>query len=269
MTISLPPRYVSAPSPETYDRNLSDAYFRTLIQIRGLAYRTKGEHTPPTSIEELMAVRGLERSQMFAHLKYLRQQGYIRTESLMGGLFVIYPLRWEPGAAFPTDARMGDLSAEEMEALFGESPEGWTPSPINRTQHDHVVVHDSEHEEEQQHGFESDKSDSGLVEGMAGVFLESGAGREQARSSALALLAAHGAEICARQLGYFGRRCELARAGPRGLENPAGLLLASVEGDWAPPNGREPERRRWYTDEEAAIAQADLERKLAEMEARR
>lgn len=268
MTVSLPPRYVSAPVPETYDRNLSDAYFRTLIQIRGLAWRTKGEHTPPMSIEELMAIRGLERSQMFAHLRYLRQNGYIRTEPLTGGLFVVYPLRWEPGAAFPTDARMGDLSPEEVAALFGEdtNPENRTGSPINRTQHVHVVVDSSLHEEQQQHVIQSDFPDS-LVERVSAVFLDAGADLEQARASALALLTARGEEVCERQLGYFERRCELARASARGLGNPAGLFLASVEGDWTAPNGREPERRHWFTDEEAAMMQADVERKLAELEA--
>lgn len=62
---------------------------------------------------------------------------------------------------------------------------------------------------------------------------------------AATLIEKHGVECCERQLGYFPRRCELARASEDGLRN------RSVQDDWAAPSPTQKNPpRTWYTDEE-------------------
>jgi DNA-binding transcriptional ArsR family regulator len=97
MDSALPPRYVNLPTQEVYHPDLSDALFRTLAQIRGLAYRFRGKRTPPLTLEELAALRGVGRTTIFRHLAALRALGIIRTEPAGEHAFVIRLLRRRRG----------------------------------------------------------------------------------------------------------------------------------------------------------------------------
>jgi DNA-binding transcriptional ArsR family regulator len=96
MDSALPPRYVKLPTQEAYDPDLSDALFRTLAQIRGLAY-PKRKRTPPLTVGDLAALRGLSQATLFRHLAALRARGAIRTEPAGEHTFVIYLLRRRRG----------------------------------------------------------------------------------------------------------------------------------------------------------------------------
>jgi len=94
MDSAFPPRYVNLPAREVYHSDLSDALFRTLAQIRGLAYRFRGKRTPPLTVEDLAAMRGRSRAAIYKHLAELRARGIIRTEPVDDDerAFVIYLL---------------------------------------------------------------------------------------------------------------------------------------------------------------------------------
>jgi DNA-binding transcriptional ArsR family regulator len=386
MDSASPLRYVNLPAREVYDPDLPDALFRTLAQVRGLAYRFKGKRTPPLTVEDLAALRGLSRATIFKHLAELRERGIVRIEPVDEHAFIVrllrrkqdkqrrktvqakgeatlrgarddgtaataekhhvavFPLRWGSGATTPAfergdaaQAKPGgppqpgrdghranganlagayDGAERRRAALHAPSPgppplppldgtgrgrqgengslknetrslKNETQSLKNETRSCHVVVHvhDSKQEKEkQQHdhdgallknaggpqkgidspknGVDNPKSGTGnpkngadrfggelpaLAEVLAGHGMRPGDAQRRARR----LLEEHGAEVCARQRQAFERRCELARASPRGLGNPVGLLCASIRGDWSlPPAEVEPKAKRWYTDEE-------------------
>jgi len=254
-TISLPPRFVMTPAEEVYDRRLDDEHFRTLAQIRGLAYKTKGERTPVLSIEDLVQIRGVDRSTIYRHLASLRQQGYIRTERIGKYQFVIYPLRWELGAALPADGDHEGFTEEEAKGLFGGDGKSRTDAtnPENcrtgATHHD-VVVHDhdssdsegSQEPEQQQHDFSrTDATNFDVSRELVLVFVHNGVGRAEAEEMAAELIQKGTAAACRRQLEAFGRRCAVARASKRGLENPVGLLRKSILEDWPLPETPIPE----------------------------
>jgi DNA-binding MarR family transcriptional regulator len=94
MDSTLPPRYVKLSAREVYDSDLPDALFRTLAQIRGLAYRFGGKRTPPLTVDDLIAMRGRSRAAVYKHLAELRRRGIIRTEPAdVTRTFVVYLLR--------------------------------------------------------------------------------------------------------------------------------------------------------------------------------
>jgi hypothetical protein len=235
-----PRRYVRSPVQEAYNPQISDAHFRTLIQIRGLAYKTGGDRTPPLTLDELVALRGISRRSMCRHLCALRAQGCLRIEPRGERAFVIYPLHWEPDTdrpARPAPGR-GGLSPQERAALFGDAGQSASAAAVSHDDIlDHVVdSHDSHHESQEHllhdHDGAREKND--------------GNGDGQAQE-----LAEYGAEDCARQGRVFERRCELARASRRGLRNPLGLLYASVRDDWPLPAEKDEKKTgRWYTEEE-------------------
>jgi hypothetical protein len=275
MSLVLPPRFVAAPTGDVYDLSLSDVHFRTLTRLRGLAWKTRGERTPPLTIEELVAICGLDRSNIFRHLRARRVLGCIRIEPVGNHQFIVCPLCWESGSAVPTDERMGEFTEDEWKALFGDTDQSPGTQPVlasgpgrqpsrkdatdsrkDATQHVHVVVdsHDSGHEKQQQHVVESQKCDSkgNLLSDLAAVLVACGGDEDKSCALAGQLLAAHGSEVCDRQLAVFERRRQIALASRRGLQNPAGLLVDSIRGDWDPPPDEvQREDRRWFTDEEA------------------
>jgi Skp family chaperone for outer membrane proteins len=353
MDSALPPRYVNVPTREVYDSDLSDGVFRTLAQIRGLAYRFNGARTPPLTLDDLAAIRGVARSTVWKHTTELRERGIIQTEPAERNAFVIhllpgrphqadqvegeatptgdrddgsaatadkhlaaeFPLRWGLGAALPVveraDAGQADYkglprsdrdrhSRPGMQAAGVHAGAAYQPANLyasgppdpprlkgrrrrikaasrtlkNEMQHfadeiqhfknemraSHVVVvkdHDSKQEEDlkqQQHecALRDKESDfGGELQALAEVLVEHGMQADEAQRRARSLLEAYGADVCARQRQVFERRCELARASQRGLDNPVGLLRASIEGDWSlPPAQNERKTARWYTDEE-------------------
>jgi hypothetical protein len=148
-----PPRvYVQSPVQEAYNPHLSNAHFRTLIQIRGLAYRTGGDHTPPLTLDDLVVLLGISRLSLCRHLRALRIEGYLRIEPSGECAFVVYPRHWKPNPAPPArPARgRGGLSAMERAALFGDAGQGpaaFKPDDIL----DHVVEsYDSLYESQEQ-----------------------------------------------------------------------------------------------------------------------
>lgn len=256
--ISLPPRYVMEPAGEVYDRKLSDEQFRTLAQIRGLAYKTRGERTPVLTIEDLVQIRGVDRATIYRHLASLREQGYIKTERVGKYQFVIYPLRWEEeaGAALPADGEEM-FTDEEAAALFGIEGEMSRADATdleksrNGAIHHDVVVHDhdssllsekeSQEHEHQQHDFSrTDATDLGARRELILVLVHNGVRRVEAETMAEDLIQKGTAAVCKRQIAVFAKRCELARKSERGLENPVGMLRVSILQDWPLPEEPEP-----------------------------
>ena len=130
MSLKPPPRYANVPAHDLFDPHLPDPLFRTLAQLHGLAWQTKGERTPPATVLELAALRGLKERQMYNHLRELKARRRIRVENLGHGRIVIYPLRWEPGAALPTDER-SSLTPADLAALADPSA---SPSTLRQAQ---------------------------------------------------------------------------------------------------------------------------------------
>ena len=262
-----PPRvYVPSPVQEAYNPQITDPHFRTLVQVRGLAYRTGGDHTPPLTLEELGALRGISRRSMCRHLQALRDEGYLRIEPSGENAFVIYPLHWEPGTGLPPRPARGRgmLTPMEREALFGDASQGASAASVTHDDiGDHVVVesydshpetlellHDHDGAFVKNDG-ERDELAQELAHDLAGAMIAQGVEPGAAREKARRLLAEFGAEACARQGRVFERRCALARASRGGLRNPIGMLHASIQEDWPLPAEKdEKEAGRWYTEEE-------------------
>jgi hypothetical protein len=245
----MPPRfYIHSPVQEAYNPQIIDPHFRTLVQVRGLAYRTGGDHTPPLTLEELVALRGISRRSMCRHLQALRAEGYLRIEPSGANAFVIYPLHWEPGAGLPPRPARGRgmLTPMEREALFGDADRN-TASVTHDDIGDHVVVesHDSHPETLEllhDHGGAFVKNDGerdGLAQGLAEALIAHGVEPGAAREKARRLLAEFGAEVCARQVRVFACAALRAGAGEPGRaaqpdrdaarEHPGGLAAAGGE----------------------------------------
>ncbi len=127
MTLNPPPRFVNLPAGILFDPQLPDALFRTLAQLHGLAWQTKGERTPPATVAEFARLRGLKTRRMYDHLRELKAKGYIRVENLGHNRIVIFPLRWDKGAALPADDDTS-LSADDLAALTDDTlPLRWEP----------------------------------------------------------------------------------------------------------------------------------------------
>ena len=276
-----PPRvYAQSPAQEAYNPQITDPHFRTLIQVRGLAHTTGGDHTPPLTLEELGELRGISRLMLCRHLHALRTEGYLRIEPSGENAFVIYPLRWKSGTGLPArPARgRGRLTPMEQALLFGDAchrpPEGTqggeslgesASTAVFKHEEilEHVVVesHDSHPEtlkllhEHDGAFFKNEDEQTELAQelarDLAGAMIAHGMEPDAARKKARRLLAEFGAEVCARQGGVFERRCELARASQGGLRNPIGMLHASIQEDWSLPAEKdEKQEGRWYTEEE-------------------
>ena len=360
MALRPPPRYANMPSGDLFDRELSDGLFRTLAQLHALAWQSRGERTPPATMEELAQLRGLRVRQMYTHLSELKKRRRIRVENLTDGRRVIYPLRWELGAALPADesssfnkeselaelleeaalplrweegAALSEVAGERRSADWparnlslkgiakncsdappegeviakncnnappgGEAiakncsnappEEGVTAKNCSRFPKNgkvtakncskspdepdftakncsgpmlfkHVVV-DSNTDLKQQHehgdftakncsNSTSDKTE-GLARAIADIFIEDGDAPGTAIQKATALINEYGARRCQRQLDAFPARCDLARASPRGLDNPSGLLIASIKNNWTVSSkASRTSKKPWYTAEE-------------------
>lgn len=118
MALTVPPQYINTPAPAVLDPTIPDSVYRTLALLHGLAWKTKGEKTPPATVLELAQVRGLKERQMYTHLAALKGR-WIRIDNLGDHRIVVYPLRWEndTGAALPEES---ELTEEEIAALADE-----------------------------------------------------------------------------------------------------------------------------------------------------
>lgn len=95
------------------------------------------------------------------------------------------------------------------------------------------------------------KNCSKLIKAIVAIFVEAGDHPDVGRAKAVKLIKQYGVDCCERQLSYFPRRCELARASEEGLRNPSGLFIRSVQDDWtAPPQTDKKSSSTWYTQEE-------------------
>lgn len=260
MAIKLPPKFTNVPAQDLFDTELPDSVFRTLAQIHGLAWQTRGEHTPPTTVLELAALRGLKERQMYNHLRQLKAHRRIRVENLGHGRIVIYPLRRveDPGAALPattslTEAELAALSDEPGPAANGppdaaSTAKNCSGTAIERSQHVVVDHFDSDAtDSQQQHADHTAPTAKNCSAQIAGIFIADGDPPAVAQLKATRLIEQYGLERCLAQLRFFPRRCELARASEKGLLNPSGLFIRSVKENYSPPPQR---RRRWYTQEE-------------------
>jgi hypothetical protein len=135
MGLKLPPAFVNTPAYDVFNMDLSDSVYRTLAVLHGLAWQTRGERTPPTTVAELAALRGLRERQMYTHLRTLKKLRRIRVDKLGHGLMVIYPLRWESGAALPT-AVPSTLTEVEPTQLTGEDEPASEITAINCSKND-------------------------------------------------------------------------------------------------------------------------------------
>ncbi len=329
MALKPPPKYANMPAGDLFDRGLPDGVFRTLAQLHALAWQNRGEQTPPATVLELARLRGLKERQMYNHLRELKKRGRIRVEHLGDGRIIIYPLRWDLGAALPadeqssiTESELAELIEEAAlplrweegaalpEAAGGQEIADWPAqdSPLNGvakncsnapppeavtakfcsseppgeqvtakncsrllqngdftakncSRTEHVVVDSNLNHEEQQHehGGATAKNCSkpelrnpeSLAGAIAEVFIGDGAAPTAARRQAAELIERYGAARCRRQLEVFPLRCDLARASPRGLGNPSGLLIASIRQNWGTPSrSSQKTRQLWYTQEE-------------------
>jgi hypothetical protein len=115
MKLQPPPHYANIPAGLLFDQDLPDSIFRTLAQLHGLAWRSKGERTPPATVLELATLRGLKERRMYDHLRELKDAGLIRVENLGDGRIVIHPLRWagDAGAVLSVTS----LTPAELEEL--------------------------------------------------------------------------------------------------------------------------------------------------------
>ncbi len=272
-----PPRvYVPSPVQEAYNPQITDPHYRTLVQVRGLAHLTGGDHTPPLTLEELGELRGISRLMLCRHLQALRTEGYLRIEPSGENTFVIYPLHWQPNTGRPPRPvrGQGGLTPMERALLFGDAghrpPEGTlgggslgerASAAVFKHEGilDHEVVesHDSDSETpELLHDsdgafFKNEDEQTKLAQELAGAMIACRMDPDAALKKAHRLLAEFGAEVCARQVRVFERRCALARAGRSGLRNPIGVLYLSIKDDWPlPAEEDEKKEGRWYTDEE-------------------
>ena len=66
----LPPRGVVIPTQMIYHPQLPPAVVLTWIQLRGLAW--DGTHTPPLSMQELVALTGKRQATIYGHMSQLR-----------------------------------------------------------------------------------------------------------------------------------------------------------------------------------------------------
>jgi hypothetical protein len=367
MGLKLPPQFVNTPAADVFNMDLPDPVYRTLAVLHGLAWQTKGERTPPTTVLELATLRGLQERQMYNHLRALKELRRIRVENLGQGRIVIYPLRWEPGTALPPDEASSLTEAEIAELTETDKPPGQITakncsstatnySTAKNCSKQHVVVDSDSTESEsdsdskqqhEQHDFTakncselaendptakncsksepdagaddpdvaskqaqappftakncsknavaaekldraadqpeftakncsksvaetgSDQADnvappssqshqdftakncSELVETIAAIFSNDGDPPDVAREKAAGLIDKYGIERCRRQVSYFPRRCELARASEDGLRNPSGLFIRSVQSDWTAPTSTQKQgTAAWYTQQE-------------------
>ncbi len=251
-----PPRvYIPSPVQEAYNPQIIDPHFRTLVQIRGLAHLTGGDRTPPLTLEELVALRGVSRRSMCRHLHALRVEGYLRIEPSGENAFVIYPLHWKPGTGLPARPARGRgmLTAMERAALFGDAGQGASAASVTHDgMCDHVVVESHESYPETlellhdhdgafvKNDGERDGLAQELARDLAGAMIAHGMEPGAAREKAWRLLAEFGAEACARQGRVFA--CAALRAGAGGpgwaaqpdrdaiYQHPGRLAAAGGEG---------------------------------------
>lgn len=125
----------------------------------------------------------------------------------------------------------------------------------------HVVVDScsDSSESKQQHdmGGPTVKNYSSLEQALAAAFEAEGVEPETAIETAADFIRQFGRDPCQAQLDHFARHCELARASPRGLNNPIGLFFRAVQENWRPPvyPTNAGQSRSWYTNEEADLIQ--------------
>lgn len=90
----IPPSFVNVPSDPVYDAELPDPLFRTYIRLRGLAWQSKYQETPPLRVEELAELCHHNIRSMWGHLSALRGLGLVTWHTAQGRMvFDLQPLQ--------------------------------------------------------------------------------------------------------------------------------------------------------------------------------
>jgi hypothetical protein len=113
----IPTRYVNAPSSVVYNADLSAALFQTYVRLRGLAWQSKTDETPPLTIIELAEICHIKRSSMWNHLKALKAKTDLRWITIPGYRMI---LQFDPVDESP----YGVQTFGHLEEKGVESPEG-------------------------------------------------------------------------------------------------------------------------------------------------
>jgi hypothetical protein len=114
VTPKLPPKYANIPAQQLYSLELTDSLFRTLAQIHGLAWKTKGDYTPVITVLALAELRGLQERRMYDHLTELKKMRYIRIKNCGHNKIIIYPLCWDKGTALPAETQSRKSPTDEV-----------------------------------------------------------------------------------------------------------------------------------------------------------
>jgi hypothetical protein len=90
----IPPSFVNVPSDPVYDAKLPDPLFRTYIRLRGLAWQSKYQETPPLRVEELAEICHHNVRSTWGHLSALRGLGLVTWHTVRGRMvFDLQPLQ--------------------------------------------------------------------------------------------------------------------------------------------------------------------------------
>jgi len=122
----LPPRYVAAPTWLVYG-DLPAAVYRTASRIWGLGWKHRYTRTDPIPFDDLCEICGVQRSQLYGHLRQLVSTRVLRYTNTAGKL------------TFHFDCR------PSLQPLLDPSPENRTDAALHG-----VVVSSSDSETEQQ-----------------------------------------------------------------------------------------------------------------------
>ncbi len=237
----LPPKYVNVSSRAVYDKEMPKSVLVTYIRLKGLAWQNGGLHTPLLPIGDLFEITGLERRSFYQHLRWLKEMGWLRSESPRPGHAVLYfndPADEEPPVqknALPLDVVNHSKTLEEEE----------------KGEEQHHVVFDSEG------GVGGDAAGAEICTALvaAGV----------AFSQARRLVRRYPAELIRLKLDVYRQALR------RGAAEGVGWLVDSIREGWETPAWYEPDpdsefsRRRYLGGEFAAVS----ERQMAEDERRR
>lgn len=237
MKLRPPPHYANVPADLLFDQDLPDPIFRSAAMLHALAWQSKGEMTPPATVLELAALRGLQERRMYDHLRELKERALIRVENRGNGKIVVYPLRWvgDAGAALS----VSELSSEELEEL--SIPSYSTAKDCSSTAKDCSLVVDvvvdnnitSQKKQQQQHARATAKLCSNeAVERLMALGITQGVAEDLASSCELERVKAWIAY--AQQAGN--------------LRDPAAFVVAMLREGENPPRSREEIGRHRYIE---------------------
>jgi hypothetical protein len=131
----LPPDFVHLPSRLVYG-DVPAPIFRTAARIIGLGYRYKYTRTDPIGFEKLMEICDVGRSQLYAHLAWLRAKGVLDYVAHPGRM---YAFTFESCDGVPTSRASPEIrTGRAIDVVVDSSP------------HPGEITHDRESGQQQQ-----------------------------------------------------------------------------------------------------------------------